>query len=108
MKAIILAAGRGSRMGGATAERPKCLVELSGRPLLDWQIHALRQGGIEDIAIVRGFQKRLKNVAGFQYVPDPLPMKNKKRAVVYYLFFASAKPVAENIIKDIFAKHRAT
>lgn len=57
-------------------------------------------------AIVQGFQKRLKKVAGFQYVPEPLPMRNKMNAVVYYLFFASAKPVAENIIKDVFSKHR--
>lgn len=57
-------------------------------------------------AIVRGFQKRLQNIAGFQYVPEPMPMRNTRNAVVYYLFFASAKPVAENIIKEIFAKHR--
>ncbi len=41
MKGIILAAGRGSRMKTLTDERPKCLVELDGRPLLDYQINAL-------------------------------------------------------------------
>ena len=39
-------------------------------------------------------------------VPDPLPMRNEKNAVVYYLFFASPKPVAERIIKAIFTKYR--
>jgi len=57
-------------------------------------------------AIVAAFRGRLKSVAGFEYVPEPLPMKNSNRAVVYYLFFASQKPVAKTIIEAIFAKHR--
>ena len=56
MKAIILAAGRGSRLGGLTETRPKCLVEVMGRPLLDWQMRALRAAGIDDIGIVRGYR----------------------------------------------------
>jgi putative tryptophan/tyrosine transport system substrate-binding protein len=44
--------------------------------------------------------------AGFEFVPEPLPMRNSNNAVVYYLFFASQKPVAKRIIEDIFAKHR--
>jgi L-glutamine-phosphate cytidylyltransferase len=54
VRAIILAAGRGSRMGGATADRPKCLVELAGRSLLSLQIAGLRAGGITEIGLVRG------------------------------------------------------
>lgn len=71
MKAIILAAGRGSRMGGATAERPKCLVELNGRPLLDWQLHALRGAGIQDIAIVRGWRAELLADRGLTAFDNP-------------------------------------
>ena len=56
--------------------------------------------------IVAAFQERLKTVAGFSVVPAPLPMKNSNNAVVYYLFFASQKPVAQKIIDDIFAKYR--
>ncbi len=52
--------------------------------------------------IAAAFRDRLKKVAGFKYVPEPLPMKNSNNATLYYLFFGSAKPVAENIIKDIF------
>lgn len=59
MKAIILAAGRGSRMKGLTDGRPKCLVELRGRPLLDWQLQSLREGGIEEIGIVTGYRREL-------------------------------------------------
>lgn len=54
-RAIILAAGRGSRMRSLTEDRPKCLVELAGRPMLDWQCDALRAGGITDILIVKGY-----------------------------------------------------
>ena len=50
--------------------------------------------------------KRLKEVAGFSFVAEPLPMRNSVTAVVYYLFFASQKPVAHSIITDIFRKHR--
>jgi choline kinase len=59
MKAIILAAGRGSRMGAMTAEQPKCLTVLDGRPLLHWQMSALRGAGIDDIGIVGGYKNEL-------------------------------------------------
>lgn len=57
-------------------------------------------------AIVQAFRKRLQDVAGFGFVPEPLPMKNSNNAVVYYLFFASPKAVAQKIITDIFNKYR--
>lgn len=53
--AVILAAGRGSRMLELTAGRPKCLVELAGRPLLHWQLDALHGAGIRRILVVRGY-----------------------------------------------------
>jgi hypothetical protein len=45
----------------------------------------------------------LKEIAGFDFVREPLPMRNANNAVVYYLFFASPKPVAERIIEEIFS-----
>ena len=57
MKAIILAAGRGSRMQSLTDDRPKCLIEFKGKPLLLWQIEALRAAGVHEIAIVTGYQR---------------------------------------------------
>lgn len=59
MKAIILAAGRGSRMKKLTGDRPKCLVELRGRALLDLQLVALREAGIEEIAVVTGYRREM-------------------------------------------------
>jgi choline kinase len=59
MKAIILAAGRGSRMRNLTDERPKCLVELHGTALLDQQLEALSAAGITEISIVTGYKREL-------------------------------------------------
>jgi hypothetical protein len=55
--------------------------------------------------IVAAFRDRLRKVAGFKFVPPPLPMRNSTNAVVYFLFFASQKPVAEKIIKGIFNRY---
>ncbi len=56
--------------------------------------------------IAEAFQTRLKEVAQFNEVPKPLPMRNSKGSVVYYLFFASPKPVAKRIVNDIFKKYK--
>lgn len=56
--------------------------------------------------IAEAFRQRLKQVAGFPHVPKPLPMKNSKNAIVYYLFFASQKPAGEGIVEDIFDRYR--
>jgi three-Cys-motif partner protein len=60
-----------------------------------------------NIAIVNAFKERLGKVAGFKNVPDPMPMRNSIGAVVYYLFFASQKDVANKIVKHIFEKYQA-
>lgn len=56
MRAIILAAGEGVRLRPYTLTRPKCLVELAGRPLLQWQIDALHGAGVDDVTIVTGYR----------------------------------------------------
>jgi three-Cys-motif partner protein len=56
-------------------------------------------------AMAEAFRKRLMKVAGFQNVPHPIAMRNTRNAIVYYLFFASQKPVAEGIIREIFNKY---
>ncbi|HEX9953902.1 MAG TPA: phosphocholine cytidylyltransferase family protein [Allosphingosinicella sp.] len=60
-KAIILSAGKGSRLLPLTADRPKCLIELSGKSLLEWQLDALQDAGIQDIVVVTGFRDDLVN-----------------------------------------------
>jgi choline kinase len=72
MKAIILAAGRGSRMEGLTAQLPKCMVKLQGRPLLAWQVEALQAAGIKEIGVVRGYCKERVQAHGItHYFENP-------------------------------------
>jgi three-Cys-motif partner protein len=56
--------------------------------------------------IARAFQTRLRTDAGFKHVPEPLPMKNSRGNIVYYLFFASQNATGDKIVKDIFKKYR--
>ncbi len=55
-KILILAAGIGKRLMPLTADRPKCLVEVGGRPILFYQLSALSACGVKDIIIVTGYR----------------------------------------------------
>jgi choline kinase len=58
-RAIILAAGRGSRMKEHTKEKPKCLNILANDTLLNWQLKSLKEAGIEKITVVNGYKSDL-------------------------------------------------
>lgn len=61
-RAIILAAGNGSRMGSLTADRPKAMLEVAGVTLIDRQLDALNASGVNDVTVVTGYQgKRLRD-----------------------------------------------
>ncbi|MCT2398568.1 phosphocholine cytidylyltransferase family protein [Novosphingobium mangrovi (ex Huang et al. 2023)] len=53
--AILLSAGQGSRLLPLTAERPKCLIDFSGKSLIEWQVEMLARGGVKRIDVVTGF-----------------------------------------------------
>jgi L-glutamine-phosphate cytidylyltransferase len=55
-KAIILAAGRGSRLNELTNDKPKALVKVNSLRLIEWQINAIRASGISDILVVGGYR----------------------------------------------------
>jgi L-glutamine-phosphate cytidylyltransferase len=55
MKGVILAAGQGSRLRPLTEDRPKGMVAVAGKPIIQWQVEMLRNQGIQDIAIVKGY-----------------------------------------------------
>jgi choline kinase len=58
-RAIILGAGQGSRLLPLTEGMPKCLLDLAGRSMLEWQLRGLAQNGIEEAVIVTGFHPEL-------------------------------------------------
>lgn len=58
----------------------------------------------EDVA--EAYRERLQKIAGFKYVPKPIPMRNSSGAIIYYLFFASANRTGAKIVEDIFARYR--
>ena len=55
-RAIILAAGQGRRLLPLTADRPKCLLEVAGKSLLEWQVDCLLDAGIAEVMVVTGFR----------------------------------------------------
>jgi len=55
--------------------------------------------------IAEAFRSRLEKIGGFARVPRPIPMRNSTGAIVYYLFFASQKNTAGDIVLDIFRKY---
>jgi L-glutamine-phosphate cytidylyltransferase len=71
MRAVILAAGRGSRMAHLGESRPKCLVQLRGKPLIERQIAALRRGGVDEIGVVRGYRAEMIDYPGLCFFSNP-------------------------------------
>src|SRR3982751_3358790 len=59
MKAIILSAGQGSRLGHLVDGRPKCLIDFNGRTLLDRQLDTLQANGVHEAVVVTGFHDEL-------------------------------------------------
>lgn len=83
-RAIILAAGRGSRMRDATADRPKCLVPLAGRPLLEWQRASFNRAGIATVAAVGGYRAdRLADEIDVPFVNPDWQTTNMVRSLTY-------------------------
>ena len=56
MRAIIIGAGRGSRLMPTTADSPKCFAEVAGRRILDWTLAAFQDAGIRDVVFIGGYQ----------------------------------------------------
>ena len=67
MKAIILAAGMGTRLGKYTESLPKCMLNFNGKPIIEWQLETLRKEGIKDITIIKGYMPEKINIEGVKY-----------------------------------------
>ena len=93
MDMIILAAGQGTRLRPLTDNVPKCLVEVNGKSILDWQLQVARQAGISNIAVIRGYRKEAIDRSGVIYFENPLYDKTNMVETVM---------CAETIFKDGF------
>lgn len=76
MQAILMAAGKGSRLGALVADRPKSFVEIKGASLIDINVHMLKEFGIEDIIIVTGchadkFEDKFRGKKDIKLVYNP-------------------------------------
>ncbi len=71
MRAIILAAGEGQRLRPLTLDRPKCLVEYQGKPIIDYQIDTMRSCGIKDIVLIKGYKQETLQRPKVRYVINP-------------------------------------
>ena len=70
MKAIILSAGSGSRLGNLTKELPKSLVDVNGKPIIQRQIETFRNNGIKEIIVIVGPNKEKFQLNDVEYVID--------------------------------------
>tara|TARA_Y100001970_G_scaffold237991_1_gene298895 strand:- start:597 stop:1379 length:783 start_codon:yes stop_codon:yes gene_type:complete len=68
MKSIILAAGKGARMGDKTKDCPKSLIKLNNIPIIERQIAILKKAGIYDITLITGFMKNKFNYLGLPQI----------------------------------------
>jgi len=71
IRTIIPAAGQGSRLSPLTDNQPKCMVPLHGRPLLHWQLNAIRSAGVSDIVVVGGYKIDKLSAPGCRVLVNP-------------------------------------
>ncbi len=71
-RAVILAASRGVELGELTADRPKCMIDVRGQPLLKRMVDTLNGGGVRDITVVRGYHKEMVNLPTIKTVDNDL------------------------------------
>jgi len=68
VKAIIIAAGMSSRLAELTDDKPKCMLEIKGKTILQRQIETFNQCGITEIIVIRGYKKEVINYTGVKYI----------------------------------------
>jgi len=67
MKAIIVAAGPSSRLMPTTNDKPKCMLQIGDKTIMQRQLEVVRQCGMDDIVVVRGYKKEMINYPGIRY-----------------------------------------
>jgi histidinol-phosphate/aromatic aminotransferase/cobyric acid decarboxylase-like protein len=103
MQAVILAAGKGSRLGALTEKNTKCMLEVNGKKLIDLTLKKLQAVGIDNVIIVVGYQKEnlvsylgdCKYDLNIKYVENPIYDKTNN---IYSLFLAKDYLINEDTL----------
>ncbi len=95
MKAIVIAAGQGTRLRPHTADRAKCMVEVAGRPMLHHQIAAFEKNGINDVVVIRGYKRGTVMAPGARYVDNVEYATNN---ILMSLFCAGPELVGDVVV----------
>jgi phosphoenolpyruvate phosphomutase len=69
-RGVILAAGRGDELGELVKDRPKCMIPIAGKAILDHILDAYRSANVRDLVVVRGFAKDAVDVQGASFVDN--------------------------------------
>ena len=103
IKAIILAAGMSSRLMELTDDRPKCMLDIGGKTILQRQIETFNQCGIGKIIVVRGYKKEVINYTGVKYLYNQNYRRNN---ILESLMYAESEMDGEFIVtySDILFK----
>jgi phosphoenolpyruvate phosphomutase len=88
LKAIIIAAGPSTRLRPFTEYKPKCLLEIEGKTILDRTMDALKSCGVNDIIIVRGYQKETLDLPNIRYYDNDDYYNNN---ILESLFYAESE-----------------
>lgn len=101
MKALILAAGFGSRLMPLTKDNPKCMVEYRNKKIIDYEVSALREAGINEIAVVGGYLfEVLKSYVESQFnIKNIYQNKNYDKTNMVQTLFC-ARDFLESCIKE--------
>ena len=94
MKAIILAAGKGIRLGTLTDNIPKGMIKLFGKTLIERQIEIYRNCGIDDITIVTGHKSEMIHFSGINYIKN----QNFATTNINESFFCASEKLSDSVI----------
>ena len=93
-KALIIAAGLGSRLKKHTENLPKCMLDFGGKTLLQRQLESYKKNGVKDISLVRGYKKEKINYKDIKYFENN---DYKNNNILNSMFYAE-KIINGNII----------
>tara|TARA_X000000950_G_scaffold167153_1_gene204112 strand:- start:1825 stop:2604 length:780 start_codon:yes stop_codon:yes gene_type:complete len=103
MRALVIAAGMGRRMGKLTKAKPKCLLSFGNKTLLEWTIEGLKYAGCDDIWIITGYQSKKIEKLGYNTIEN----KEYRNNNILQSFFKAKEKLDEDIIvtySDIYVE----